>query len=290
MSYSEQLARELAEVGIDGSLRRRIVAEIDDHLSCDPAADLGDPRALARRFADELGTRRAVRACFSAFAALAVAGTLLLAALLAAQSAGGFATRVGQGPATLGELGFALIAFAGQVALIAGTLGAVRALRRRRSAAISRREALVLVRRAWVALLAGAVTMAGLALLAIGFDGHIASWWTDLAPWLAAAGLLALSFALPALRAARRLAPQGPGGAGDLADDLDGLVPARVDVAGWGFALAIAGAVAAVITLAGAAAGDPYDGALRGLADAAACLAVYAALGRFLGLRRAQPD
>ena len=144
----------------------------------------------------------------------------------------------------------------------------------------------MLVRRAWVALLAGAVTMAGLAITAIGLDGHIAGWWTTLALTLATAGGVALALALPALRDARRLQPQLAGGAGDLTDDLGGLVPAGVDMAGWGFAAAFAAAIALTITIAGVAADDPFDGALRGLADATACLAVYAALGRFLGLRR----
>lgn len=287
MSYPEQLARELAKAGIDGSLRRRIVAEIEDHLACEPEADLGDAAALARQFADELGTRRAVRAAFIAFAALAVAGTLFLAAILAVAPGGGFARRIGQSATALGDVGFGLSALGAQVALVVGALGALRALRRRRVAVLSREEALVLVRRAYVALLAGAVTMTGLALTAIGLDGHIAGWWTVLALSLAGAGMVALALALPAVLAARRLQPRATGRAGDLADDLQGLVPARLDVGGWGFAVAVAGAVVVAITLAGVAAGDPFDGALRGLIDGAACFAAYAALGSFLGLSRA---
>jgi hypothetical protein len=53
----------------------------------------------------------------------------------------------------------------------------------------------------------------------------------------------------------------------------------------WRFALLFAGALAAAIAIAGVAAGDPYDGVLRGLADAGACLAGFGLLGRFLSLR-----
>lgn len=287
MSYAEQLARELAAAGVDGPLRRRIVTEVQDHLACDPDADMGEAAALARQFADELGTRRAVRAAFVAFAALAVAGLLFAVAILAVAPGGGFARRIGQSASAVGDVGLGLSALGAQVALVVGTLGLARALRRRRTVVVSRGEALVLVRRAYVGLLAAAVTMAGLALTAIGLDGRIAGWWTWLALAVAAAGLLALALALPAVRAARRLQPQGQGGAGDLGDDLAGLLPAGLDVGGWSFAVAVSVAVALAITLAGAAAADPFDGAARGLADGAACLAVWAILGRFLGLRRA---
>jgi hypothetical protein len=41
-----------------------------------------------------------------------------------------------------------------------------------------------------------------------------------------------------------------------------------------------------VIGLAGVVQSDPFDGLARGLADGAACLAGFAVLGRYLGLRR----
>jgi hypothetical protein len=67
MSFVQELSRELARVGVHGRLRRRIVAEIGDHLACDPDANLGEPSELARQFADELGTTRARSAGFRAF-------------------------------------------------------------------------------------------------------------------------------------------------------------------------------------------------------------------------------
>jgi hypothetical protein len=50
----------------------------------------------------------------------------------------------------------------------------------------------------------------------------------------------------------------------------------------------VAAGVALVITLGGVAGSDGYDGALRGLLDALACLGGFALLGRYLGLRRAR--
>ena len=52
----DELETELRAVGIPPRRRRRIRLELEDHLACDPGADLGDPRELARQFADELGT------------------------------------------------------------------------------------------------------------------------------------------------------------------------------------------------------------------------------------------
>ncbi len=286
MSYSERLARELGAAGIRGSRQRRIVAEIEDHFACDPEAKLGDPRALARQFADEVGSRQALRAALRAFGSLAIAGLLFAAAVIAVQRAGGFALRIGQNESALGTIGFALSIAGAQVALVAGALGCLRALRRRHVHVLPRAEALVLVRRAGVGLAGGLATLMGLALVAVGLEGHIADWWTTLALSLAAAGALALAAALPAVLAAHRLQPRVEGPASDLSDDLRGLLPARLDAGSWRFALLVVGAVALAIALAGVAQDDPFDGLLRGLADGTACLAGYAALGSYLGLRR----
>jgi hypothetical protein len=48
----------------------------------------------------------------------------------------------------------------------------------------------------------------------------------------------------------------------------------------------IALGVAALIALAGVIQDDPYDGLLRGLLDAGACLIGFALLGTYLGLRQ----
>ncbi|HEV3403820.1 MAG TPA: hypothetical protein VG073_05990, partial [Gaiellaceae bacterium] len=84
----DELGRELGAVGIRGRLRRRIVAEFRDHRSCAPDADLGDPRTIARQFADELGTSRSRRAAFAAFGALGIAGVAYTVAFVAANTLG----------------------------------------------------------------------------------------------------------------------------------------------------------------------------------------------------------
>ncbi len=78
MSFLADLESELTKAGIPARRRARIVAEFTDHLSQDPAADLGEPEALAQQFADELGTRLARVTAYRAFAVLAVAGIALL--------------------------------------------------------------------------------------------------------------------------------------------------------------------------------------------------------------------
>ena len=62
MRWLDQLDRELRKAGIPASRRRRIIAEFADHLASEPGSEdrLGSPAALARQFADELGT-----ACWS---------------------------------------------------------------------------------------------------------------------------------------------------------------------------------------------------------------------------------
>lgn len=290
MSYPERLARELAAVGIGGAKRTRIVTEIEDHLACDRDAKLGDPAALARQFADELGTRQARRAALRAFGSLAIAGLLFAVAVLAVQRAGGFALRIGQSESRLGAIGLTLSVVGAQVALVAGALGCVRALRRRHAEVLPRAEALVLVRRAGVGLAGGLAAMVGLALAAVGLEGHIAEWWNTLALALAGAGMLALSAAASAVLAAHRLRPVADGPAGDLSDDLRGLLPTRLNAGSWRFALLVSGAVVVAIALAGVVQDDPFDGLFRGLADGAACLAGYALLGSYLGLSRRSAD
>ena len=53
----------------------------------------------------------------------------------------------------------------------------------------------------------------------------------------------------------------------------------------WRFAIVVAAALGAVLVIAGIQASDGYDGALRGLLEASACLGGFALLGRYLGIR-----
>src|SRR6266487_4322268 len=76
--YLEDLRRELAAVGIGGGLRRRILAESEDHLRTDPngVEQFGSPSVVANAFASELGAHASRRAAVGAFAALGVAGVV----------------------------------------------------------------------------------------------------------------------------------------------------------------------------------------------------------------------
>jgi hypothetical protein len=284
MSYLETLDRELTAAGIRGRRHARILAEFADHLECDADAELGEPANLARQFADELGTVLARRAAFVAFTGLAVAAALFAVGFITAQNRFFVSSSAASPP--LGGLGAWMAVLGAQVALVSGSLAALRAFRRRSDGVVSRSEASVLNRRAAVGVGAGVLTMAGFALSAIALRGHVAGWWTTLALSLAGAGILVLLATAPVVLAAARLRPLGAGVAGDISDDVGPLMPRSLRGRPWGFALAVAAAVAVVITAAGIVQSDPFDGALRGVADGLACLAGFAVLGRYLGLRR----
>ena len=281
-TYLESLARELAQVGIRGRLRRRIVAEFADHLACDTSAALGAPSTLARQFADELGTSRARVAALRAFGALALAGLLFGFAVTSAAARGGVGRVNVSAPIAALMLGCIL---AGQVAFVAGGLGLLRALRLRRDSVICTAEASVLARRAGVGLAAGAVTMLALPAIALGAPHAFSSAWRVYAFVATGVGVGAMLLAVPAVVAAVRVRPLVDGRAGDLFSDLGPLVPSAVDASPWRFALLVALALAIVTAAVGVAGNDPYDGALRGLFEGAGCLAGFATLGRYLALR-----
>jgi hypothetical protein len=288
VQYLTELDAELARAGIRGVRRERIIAEFSDHLGCDPDADLGDPVVLAAQFADELGTSFARTAAFRAFLALALAGVLVAVRLVALLPLGA------AGFGTADAVALLIAAVAGQVALVAGGLGLLRALQLRGRGAIPRQEAVVLARRAGIGLAAGAVTIIAFpftqtyrahpGVIAIG--GHPPNlWW----PVASALGLVALVAAVPAIVRAARLRPQASGQAGDLLADLGPVRPAVARISGGSvnrLALALGAGLAIVVALAGIAAGDPYDGILRGLLEGGAFLGAYAVLGRYLGIRR----
>jgi hypothetical protein len=276
--YLDELSRELAEVGIRGRLRRRILAESQDHLRTDPDAcdRFGSPAELANQFAAELGARSSRRAAVGAFAALGVAGVVYAFSFLGAAFAGQPA------PDTwplLAQLMLPVAIVAPQIAFVAGSLGLVRSFRRRERM-LSSAELRVINRRTGVALVSGLATMLALAILAIELRDVSADWWVVLtvAGTSVAAPLLVLA-GVPAGRAAR-LRPRIEGEAGDLFDDLG----FRVDP--WQFALFVALGLGLVVFVGAAIQGDPFDGLLNGAAEALACLAGFAALGRYLGLQR----
>ncbi len=142
MSWAQQLADELTACGVLGRERRRIVLELQDHIACEPGCQerLGDPHELAARFADELATDGARRGAFAAFGALVLAALALIVSQLAIGHAGGY-PGFDHGHSLALFLPAALGMFiAPQAALVAGTLAALRALRRLRRAVLPAAE------------------------------------------------------------------------------------------------------------------------------------------------------
>jgi hypothetical protein len=288
MTYLETLESELTSAGIPRARRRRILAEFADHLHEDANVELGAPRDLAHQFADELGARLARTAAYRVFAALAFAGVALVVMFLAVGRMRGLTIEGGTNTPTPSWAApiMLLAAIAAQVALAAGGLALLRAWRLRRERTISRTDATILARRSALGLLAGAVTLAALPTAAVAFPRAAGSTWTTVAWIVAGVGLVALAAAVPAVLTGMRLRPDLDGRSGDLIDDLGLWVPAGITP--WRCALVLALAIVVVATVAGVLTADPYDGALRGITDAIACLAGFAILGRYLGLRTAR--
>lgn len=276
-SYLDDLRQELTTAGIRGRRRARILAEFADHIRCDPNASLGSPVELAREFADELGTSRARRGAFAVFVALAVAAVLLATFLIE-----GFGPVTHQTAAV--DIAGGILLVAAQVAFASGVLAALRAIQRRRTRSLSRPEAAVIVRRSAVALGAGLLTMAALAAAALilRYPGHMSAQIRALV--IAAVGGAALLAASPSVIGAARLLPSTRGDVGDIFEDIGRFTPAALRGRPWLVALLVAGGLALVTAAAGLLQSDPYDGILRGLAEATACLAGFAVLGPFLGL------
>jgi hypothetical protein len=286
--YLSNLDAQLARAGIRGARRQRIVTEFADHLSCDPDADLGDPAALATRFADELGTSFARTAAYQAFIALALAGILVVVRAVA------LLPLTANDSGTAETVSLLISAIAAQVAPVAGGLGLLRALRLRGRGTIPREEASALARRAAFGLAAGVVTIVAFPLSqayrahpgAVMIGSHPTNiWW----PLASAAGVVMLIAAAPAVVRAARLRPQTAGPAGDLLADLGALRPVAARISGGSvnrLAFIIAAGLAIVMALAGGVADDPYDGVLRGLLEGGAFLGGYAVLGRYLAIRR----
>jgi hypothetical protein len=280
-SYLSQLRHELRARGIRGQLCARILTECAHHLqSGDATAEqFGAPRELANDFAAELGADASRRAAIRAFAALGVAGAVYASAFVSLAFAHPPSEMF---DSALGALAFAIVIFAPQVAFVAGALALVRALRRGERV-LPTRELVVLNRRTGVALVFGLATMGGLALYAHEFGTVLARWWPTFTYASTAAASSLLVAALVSMARAVRLRPLIAGQAGDVFDDL-GVDRLRTEP--WRFARRVALGVGLAVWLAGIAQADPLDGLLRGVFEGLACLAGFAVLGRYLGLRR----
>jgi hypothetical protein len=285
MTYLETLDRELKAARIPTRRRARIVAEFADHLHECPDAQLGAPADLARQFADELGTRLARTAALRTFAALAFVGTALAAMLLAVGRVRALMISTQNHTPTPGWAAPILLCcvLAGQVALAAGGTALLRTWWLRRRPVISAPEAVVLARRSAVGIAAGAVALLALPTLALAFHRQAGTTWTTVAWILTGLGLCALAVTVPTLRAGIQVRPRLDGRPGDLVDDLGPWAPAGLTAMHIAWIVALA--IVVVIGAFGVVTNDPYDGLARGLLDAAACMAGFLVLGRYLGLR-----
>jgi hypothetical protein len=280
VTWLGEFERSLEGIRMPLNRRRRIYRELEDHLSCDPTASdrLGDPRELASRFADEVGTSLSRRASYAAFFALAPLGVLfgLLFALQGAANLGSTDPNL-VGPAVI---------FGTQIAFVGGMLALLRVYRLRGEAVFPGAQARILLRRSGLGLAGGLLTVAGIVAGALQVSEHVASWYLILVYATVAIGAISLTLAGVTLVRATRFEPVAPGPVGgDLASDIGPIVPMALRSDPWRLALSIVAVVAICIAAAGIVQGDPFDGLARALADALACLAGFLLLGRWLGMR-----
>jgi hypothetical protein len=287
MSWLDELSRELSDRGVRGSDRRRILLELADHVACEPACEdrLGDPRELASAFADELATARTRSAAIVTFAALTLAAIALAVSQLALNVAGGYPGYRDGGsmflfvPAVFGML------IAPQVALVAGSLAAWGAWRRRRPARLPAGELDLIRRRARVAVAAGLATVIGLELYVADFSSALPAWWLVLVAGLAGVAALALLGAARSLRGARAFVSSTPGEAGDVYDDLPVIAWPWLRQHPWRLGAFTSLLVAFGMTaFAAHAEHSLFEGVQRGLGEGIAAAAGFAALGRSLAV------
>jgi hypothetical protein len=276
MTYLSELRAELRSIGFGRRLVERVVAEVEDHLHCDPQAQLGPPRLVAERFALELGTARTRLAARASFGSLALAALILLAVARAIGAAGGYPSSAAQ-PWAVGLSALGMVAF-GQIAFVAGVLTLVRGLRRDPSGA----DLSLVHRRAFVALAAGALTSGSLLLHALELR-PMPIWWTRLAVAGAAVSFVPLAAATVALVRAVRIAPAPIGRAAGLSGDL----PRPLQRHAAGVLVSLGLLAAGFATVSGAVLeSSGVEGLVRGAIEGVGLLAGVAVLGRRLGLRR----
>lgn len=295
MSWLQTLAAELSARGLPGRDRRRILLELQDHIECEPGCEerLGDPRELAASFADELATARTRRGALRAFAALALAAVVLAISQLAIGAAGGYrgySTGISMWlffPALIGML------IAPQVALVAGSLAALRAVRRRRVAGLPAAEIDLIGRRARLALLAGIATVAGLGLYLVNFSNRFPGWYMGLIGCLSVVSGATLVVAYRGMTDARSIVSRMPGSAGDVYDDLPLLGRRWLRRRPWRLGVIGVLTVGAIVTVFFAhAESSVQEGLERGIVEALAAALGFLLFGRTVGLipsRAAQP-
>jgi hypothetical protein len=297
--YLRELAARLDDFRVPPSLARRLLAEAHDHLEEasgrigeeQAVRSFGAPEELAAVAAAELATAWTRKAAFATFTVLAPAGAAYAALFATLSQAGPLDIAAGNDPG-LGLAGLLGVVFFPQLAFVAGSLGALRAWRLQGRRSLSAAELQVQRWRFAVAIGAGLLTFASLAVVAVEFRQDLARWWVVSS--LLASGAVALLLAPVAVAGVRSSRPvvRVTGQAESLFDDLDdlvGRVPGCRHVHlrrnSRGLALVVAVAAATAVALAGVSANDPFDGLVRGLFEGLAVTGCYLTLGRRLGLK-----
>lgn len=281
--YLDELATELGSVGIVGAQRRRILAEVEDHLrESDEPGRFGDPALVAARFADELATSGARRVAWGSVVALAPAG-IAYAILLSLPAPWPDITAARSVPIAVAAA--LTMVLAPQISFAAGLLAVAGAWRLRSQVTAPAPEITLLRRRAGVALAAGATALLAVMVTIYEFAAWLPTWRHALSFSIAGASLVPIAAGALALRRTGALRPQTAGDAGDVFDDLGPVLdrlPLELRGRPWRFCLLFAGAVAGVALLGG---GVLNEGPRNAVAEFVAVCAGFAVLGRYLGLR-----
>ena len=290
MTWLTSLDTELLAAGVRGPVRARILAELVDHIECEPGCEsrLGDPAAIAAEFAADLRVSTTRRAAWRAFGALALAAVGVLVTQRAYGVAGGWPTVTGARATFVSLTGIAIL-LGIQIAFAAGILGALRALRLRRAREASAAEFRLVQRRFRVACVAAALADAGMLAHTALLASLLPWWWTAISAGAAAGPLVALVIGLRALRGATLVTADGGPAARALGGDVPAVVAAIADwfSAHWlRLALAVGIPTTAFMLLSSAFAESSWtEGINRALGEAVAfgcCLGVF---GRRLGIR-----
>ncbi len=264
MTFSSELRRELARHGIGARRARRIVVELEDHLTCDPDAQLGSPSVIAARFASELRLMETRRATYGGFLVLSVTALLVISLSLAISAAGRWPD-VTSARGTLALLAGLALILGGQVSFVAGVLALWLYV-------WGRDELRLVQRRMGVALVAAAVVVAGEAVQVAALRPSMPAWWLVLGIVATVGSATGLGATGAALHRAGALTPT---------------VPVSVDGVPLWFAAGTGVLVVAAMTVGTAhAEGSLVEGLIRGALEALAFAVGFLALGRFLGLRR----
>jgi hypothetical protein len=258
--FEADLSRELKRCGIDGRRKRRIVAELRDHLACDPNAEIGSPRLIAERFAAELGVAETRRATYAGFLALAVTAILMGAAAAASSRTSPPGPR-----GVVGALAALGIVVACQVAFVGGILALWLLVR-------SETETRLIQRRMLVGLAAAAVAVACLGMQQLVLHGGESGWRRALVLVAIATAAPGLARAAVVLRRASMIASPAP--------------QPVVSLPRW-FSVGTGVLVCLAITIAsGYAERSAVEGLIRGAFEAVAFAGGFLLLGRYMGLRR----